>query len=316
MNTLRIMVVQVTRKHDFGYSLKNIPIPSKKEYLKELTHSVEKFVRNLRWRAHFFLNPNDRPSKETYGFKSIRAPPQIKELKQFEDRLFTLIRNIEFRPYTNTFQEKLRRDIKVIEDSDDVFVAADKTTNYYKLTPAEHDELLQKNIQKDYKKVKEEDIIPSVMKQIDIVEELDIDDRVMYTQPQEGFITVKDHKDNYMYDPKCRLLNPTKMEIGKIGKKILSKAIEKLKVRTGLKLWKNTESVLSWFNRLENKDSLRFIGFDIQDYYTSISEELFKEALAWAGSMVEFSDKEIEVIMESKRTLLYTLTTRPEALYI
>jgi len=90
-------------------------------------------------------NPNDRPSKETYGFRSIRAPPQIKELRQFEDRLFTLIRNVEFRPYTNTFQEKLKRDIKVIEDSDDVFVAADKTTNYYRLTPAEHDELLQKN---------------------------------------------------------------------------------------------------------------------------------------------------------------------------
>ena len=69
LNTFRVMVVQVTRKHDFGYSLKNIPIPSKKEYSKELTHSVEKFVRNLRWRAHFFLNPNDRPSKETYGFK-------------------------------------------------------------------------------------------------------------------------------------------------------------------------------------------------------------------------------------------------------
>ena len=95
------------------------------------------------------------------------------------------------------------------------------------------------------------------------------------------------------------------MEIGKIGKKILSKAIEKLKVRTGLKLWKNTESVLCWFNRLENKNNLRFIGFDIQDYYTSISEELFKEALAWAGSIVEFSDKEIEVILESKKTLLY-----------
>ena len=95
------------------------------------------------------------------------------------------------------------------------------------------------------------------------------------------------------------------MEIGKIGKKILSKAIEKLKVRTGLKLWKNTESVLSWFNRLENKQDLKFIGFDIKDYYTSISEDLFKEALEWASSMVEFSDEEIEVIMESKRTLLY-----------
>ena len=95
------------------------------------------------------------------------------------------------------------------------------------------------------------------------------------------------------------------MEIGKIGKKILSKAIEKLKVRTGLKLWKNTQSVLDWFNRLENKNNLRFVGFDIQDYYTSISEDLFKEALEWASSIVEFSDEEIEVIMESKRTLLY-----------
>ena len=75
------------------------------------------------------------------------------ELKQFEDRLFTLIRNIEFRPYTNTFQDKLRRDIKDIEDSNYVFVAADKTTNYYKLTPDEHDELLLKNIQKDYKTI-------------------------------------------------------------------------------------------------------------------------------------------------------------------
>ena len=84
-----------------------------------LTHSAEKFIRNLRWRAHFFLNPNEKPSKETYGFKSIRAPPQIKELKQFEDRILTLIRNIEFRPYTNNFQEKLKRDIKEIEESDD-----------------------------------------------------------------------------------------------------------------------------------------------------------------------------------------------------
>ena len=72
-----------------------------------------------------------------------------------------------------------------------------------------------------------------------------------------------------------------------------------------MKLWKNTESVLSWFNSLENKDNLKFIGFDIQDYYTSISEELFKEALEWADSMVKFSEKEIGVIMESKRTLLY-----------
>ena len=60
----------VFSKHDFNYSMKNIPIPSKKEYLLQLIHSVEKFIRNLRWRALYFLNPTEKPEKETFGFKS------------------------------------------------------------------------------------------------------------------------------------------------------------------------------------------------------------------------------------------------------
>ena len=58
---------------NFGYSMKNISLPSQKEYILQLIHSVETFVRNLRWRAYFILNPNERPQKETHGFKSLRA---------------------------------------------------------------------------------------------------------------------------------------------------------------------------------------------------------------------------------------------------
>ena len=73
-------------KFNLNYSKKNIPIPSQKEYLLQLIRSVEKFIHNLRWRAYFFLNPNEKPQKETYGFKSIRTK-HVKELKDFETRL-------------------------------------------------------------------------------------------------------------------------------------------------------------------------------------------------------------------------------------
>ena len=79
-------------KIEFGYSLKNIGLPSQREYLSQLTHSCEKFVRNLRWRAYFFLKPSSKPEKETYGFRSIKAAPKIKELEKLEDSLYDLVR--------------------------------------------------------------------------------------------------------------------------------------------------------------------------------------------------------------------------------
>ena len=36
----------------FGYSLKNIPIPSKRKYLKCMVEKVESFIKRSRWKAH------------------------------------------------------------------------------------------------------------------------------------------------------------------------------------------------------------------------------------------------------------------------
>ena len=99
-------MAQVFQKYDFNYSLKNIPLPSKKEYILALITAVEKFIKNLRWRAFFFLNPSDRPEKETYGFKTMKATPKIEELKQLEERLRTMIRDLEFRKFSNDFKIK------------------------------------------------------------------------------------------------------------------------------------------------------------------------------------------------------------------
>ena len=36
------------------YSMKNIPIPPKKRYLKSMMEKIESFITRLRWKAHFF----------------------------------------------------------------------------------------------------------------------------------------------------------------------------------------------------------------------------------------------------------------------
>ena len=48
------------------------------------------------------------------------------------------------------------------------------------------------------------------------------------TATKEAFITLKDHKDNFESKLTCRLINPSKQEIGKISKQILDNINKKL----------------------------------------------------------------------------------------
>ena len=36
-----------------------------------------------------------------------------------------------------------------------------------------------------------------------------------------AYITIKDHKENFNINPKCRLINPAKSELGKVAKTIV-----------------------------------------------------------------------------------------------
>ena len=82
----------------------------------------------------------------------------------------------------------------------------------------------------------------------------------------ESFITIKDHKDNFENNTKCRLINPAKSELGKVSKKIVARIVTSLKVKRKLNLWKNTDSFLKWFKDLENKNKLSFKQFNICEF--------------------------------------------------
>ena len=99
------------------------------------------------------MNPPTKQSKkETFGSKSTRTPPDIEKMKVFETKMIWVIENIEFSKYTNDFQRKLKKDIKSATENTNLTVKADKTTNYYQMKPTDYQSLIDKNVQKAYKK--------------------------------------------------------------------------------------------------------------------------------------------------------------------
>ena len=80
-----------------------------------------------------------------------------------------------------------------------------------------------------------------------ITDKLNISDRVEQIALKEAYITVKDHKPQFPNDIKCRLINPTKTNIGCISKKLLDGIIYNVKGHINLKLLKNTAETIDWF---------------------------------------------------------------------
>lgn len=138
----------------FEYSEKNIPTASFNRYLKCLLEKTEQFLKSMRWKAFFFLNPNIKEqSKDTFGFKTKKSPPVIDELKHFEDQMLRMVKNVKFEDKSNKFQKQMEKDISSFTNNEELLIKADKTTNYYKMKKSEYTELLNNNVTKSYKKV-------------------------------------------------------------------------------------------------------------------------------------------------------------------
>ena len=290
---------------NISYSTKNIPLPSHNDYLQRLIEKTELFLRRMRWKAYFFLNPGTTsPSKETYGFKSTKNPPPIEDLKAFEDDMLKMIQSVKFKQVNSPFLNKLKEDTDRIKNDPKLLIAADKTTNFYKLEPSEYNDLLKKNITKSYKKAP-----PEATKAIDkenknIATKLQIDDRVDITANKDAFITLKDHKPNFANKPTCRLINPTKSEIGKISKNILDRINSSIAKKHNLNQWKNTSAVINWFRSIENKEHSNFICFDIEEFYPSISKDLLNKALDFASDYDNITADERNIIIHAKNSTL------------
>ena len=123
-------------------------------------------------------------------------------------------------------------------------------------------------------------------------------------QKQYAFITLKDHKPGFPNKLKCRVINPSKINIGQVAKKILDRLINRMRYIMKLNQWKNTQSVINWFNNIKNKQKHSFIKFDVKDFYPSISRNTLLEALALAKNYCAISKDEIETVVHCCKSVL------------
>ena len=297
-------------KINLNYSTKNIPLPPRNEYMKRLIEKTEHFLRRLRWKAHFFLSVEaDTPHKETYGFKSRNSPPKINELIPFEEGMLNIIHNIEFDNNASKcrFQRTLNTDIDTkIKKPNNLLVPADKTTNYYSMSTATYEKLITENVTKTYKKSSPKVVDELNSQSARVAEKRGLDKRIEKLAEREAFITLKDHKPEFHAHPTCRLINPSKSEIGIISKRILDEINTTIIQKTQINQWKNTSSVLKWFRNLDHKENLSFICFDVCDFYPSITVKLLSKALDFATTYRPISADEREIIFLSKQSLLFS----------
>ena len=129
-----------------------------------------------------------------------------------------------------------------------------------------YENFLNNNITKKFKKA-DESVINNITKHDKkVAEELELDDRMHCTMKHDTYITLKDHKEQFMNNPQFRVINPTKSELGMISKQMLSEIISAVKSKSQLVQWKNSDATIDWFVKLENKKNLRFLQFDVVDF--------------------------------------------------
>ena len=191
--------------------------------------------------------------------------------------MMKMIQNIEFRRTDNEFQRKMREDVKQIKQCGKVVVPADKSTNLYKMDKDTYENHLTNNITKTYKKSDETKIAEIDKAAGQIALKLGLDDRMERLQNSEAYITVKDHKENFPANPSFRLINPSK----------------------------STKGVIEWFKNVRDKSRRTFIKFDVDNFYPSITAELFNKAIDFAKQHTNITEDDLNIIMQARKTLLY-----------
>ena len=272
----------------------------------KFTHQLRKFYWGMCWHAAFVLGTLQKPKqKETYGFKTLEKAPKVPELNAFKEKLHELVAKLEFRKSTNNLQKKMKKQQKKMKKEKKLIIKADKSNKYYKMEVKQYSELHKRETEKEYKKSNEKEAKKVTQGDKKIAKKLDLDDRIFKTSNRESFLTLKDHKENFINNKQSRLLNPTKSEIGKISKKILEKVRDVVIASTQLTQWKNTVSVLQWFKNIVDPQRYSFIQFDIINYYPSISEKLLTDALNWASTIIPISDDQRNIIFHVRQNFLY-----------
>ena len=200
----------------------------------------------MRWKALEYLGKSNNSTKKSYGFKSRKCPSTVKEMTNFEEDFGLMIKNLEYRDVKNEFSKKLVDDIKLIKNTKEILVDADKSRNIYKVSDENYKKYLVENITKTYKKSNKARVNSINKDTKKLAKKLKITDQMKRMEESEACITVKDHKEDFPQKPSFKLINPSKSELGKASKRILDNINKYIIEHKKINQWKNSASVIEW----------------------------------------------------------------------
>ena len=202
------------------------------------------------------------------------------------------------------------KEAKEIRETKNIILNADKTQNRYSVSTTEYKQLLNNTITKDYKLDKDDNLQKINREICNQARSLKIEDRIECHSEAPAFISVKDHKEGFQNNPKCRLINPSSNQLGKASKLILEDVIKKVKKKSGVSQWISTQQLLSWFQKRHEGNptpkKAALIQFDIAEFYPSITEELMDRALENAKSQTDILPEHVEVIKACRKSVLFS----------
>ena len=139
-----------------------------------------------------------------------------------------------------------------------------------------------------------------------IAKKIQLSDRIECLAKTPAFITLKDHKDNFQSSLHCRLINPSKSELGKVSNSILENINQQLVKLLHVNQWKNSASVIECFRNIEDKKNCTFIIFDIGEFYPSITETILDRSLLFAKQHHDISYDNTRLIKHCRKSLLFS----------
>ena len=128
-------------------------------------------------------------------------------------------------------------------------------------------------------------------------------------QEAEAFLTVKDQKERFPHTLTFRLINPSKSDIGKISQSLLDTINANILKQANINQWTKSQVITS-FKNIESKKTSSFVNFDVENFYPSISIDLFTDAISYAKTITNIDDDQLSMIMKSRKTLLFN-NSRP-----
>ena len=205
--------------------------------------------------------------------------------------------------------QKLGDEAKRIKNSNMVIVNADKTGNKYEMSAADYKQRLHDNITRDYKLDSDNKLASINRGTKSHAKTLEIDDRMECHSEANAFLTIKDHKEEFPNKIKCRVINPASNNLGKVSKRILDKINTKCRRATRMNQWRSTQNVVQWFSGVHaanpTKNKAKFLQFDINEFYPSISEELLRNSIRFAKNHATIEQGEEDLIMACRKSILF-----------